>query len=33
VADSDPKRVVRRLIDEVMNRGDLDVLDDLYARD
>lgn len=27
----DPKDVVRRLIDEVMNRADLSVLDDLYA--
>lgn len=29
--NSGPKQVVRRLIDEVMNRGDLKVLDDLYA--
>lgn len=29
--EPDPKRVVRRLVDEVMNRGDLDVLDELYA--
>jgi predicted ester cyclase len=27
----DPKRIVRRLIDEVMNGGDLAVLDELYA--
>jgi predicted ester cyclase len=31
VTDSDPKLVVRRLVDEVMNRGDLAALDDLYA--
>lgn len=29
--DPDPKQVVKRLIDEVMNRADLSVLDDLYA--
>lgn len=29
--DPEPKQVVRRLIDEVMNRADLSVLDDLYA--
>ena len=29
--DADPKQVVRRLIDEVMNTGDLTVLDELYA--
>ena len=28
---SDPKQVVRRLIEEVMNSGDLSVIDDLYA--
>ncbi|HEY0904134.1 MAG TPA: ester cyclase [Marmoricola sp.] len=27
----EPKQVVRRLIDDVMNRGDLDALDDLYS--
>lgn len=26
-----PKSVIRRLIDEVMNRGQLDVIDELYA--
>lgn len=31
VPEADPKEVVRRLVDEVMNRGDLHVLDDLYA--
>jgi predicted ester cyclase len=31
MSDTDPKQVVRRLIDEVMNRGDLAALDDLYA--
>jgi len=31
VPEPDPKQVVRRLIDEVMNRGDLSVLDDLYS--
>lgn len=31
VPEADPKDVVRRLVDEVMNRGDIDVLDDLYA--
>jgi predicted ester cyclase len=31
VADPDPKYVVRRLIDEVMNNGDLGVLEELYA--
>jgi predicted ester cyclase len=31
VTDQDPRRVVERLIDEVMNAGDLAVLDDLYA--
>ena len=29
--DPDPKQVVRRLIDEVMNAGDLSALDALYA--
>lgn len=28
---SDPKHVVRRLIEEVMNQGRLDVIDELYA--
>jgi steroid delta-isomerase-like uncharacterized protein len=27
----DPKQSVRRLVDEVMNQGDLGVLDELYA--
>jgi predicted ester cyclase len=31
VTDTDPKQVVRRLIDEVMNHGDLDALGDLYT--
>jgi predicted ester cyclase len=31
VPDPDPKQVVKRLIDELMNRADLSVLDDLYA--
>jgi predicted ester cyclase len=31
VPNPDPKQVVRRLIDEVMNRGDLSALDDLYS--
>lgn len=31
VADPEPKQVVRRLIDEVMNRADVSGLDDLYA--
>jgi predicted ester cyclase len=31
MSDADPKQVVRRLIDEVMNRGDLSALDELYA--
>jgi predicted ester cyclase len=31
VPDPDPKQVVRRLIDEVMNTGELSVLDQLYA--
>lgn len=30
-ARGDPKAVVRRLIDEVMNQGRLDVIDELYA--
>lgn len=29
--DEDPKQVVRRLIAEVINRGDLSALDELYA--
>lgn len=29
--DQDPKQVVRRLIDEVMNHGDLSALDELYT--
>lgn len=28
--DTEPKRVVRRLVDEVMNRADLGALDELY---
>jgi hypothetical protein len=31
VSDPEPKQVVRRLIDEVMNGADLDVLAELYA--
>jgi predicted ester cyclase len=31
MVDGDPKRVVRRLIEEVMNHGDLSLLDELYA--
>ncbi len=31
MSDPDPKYVVRRLIDEVMNNGDLSVLEELYA--
>ncbi|HEU4540931.1 MAG TPA: ester cyclase [Jiangellaceae bacterium] len=31
MANPDPKQVVRRLIEEVMNRAELDVLDDLYT--
>jgi predicted ester cyclase len=31
VPESEPKQVVRRLIDEVMNYADLRALDDLYA--
>jgi predicted ester cyclase len=31
VSDLDPKQVVRRLIDEVINRGDLSAIDELYA--
>lgn len=31
VSDTDPKYVVRRLIDEVMNERDLSVLDELYT--
>lgn len=31
MAATDPKHVVRRLIEEVMNDGDLDVLEELYA--
>lgn len=31
MSDQDPRRVVERLIDEVMNAGDLAVLNDLYA--
>lgn len=30
-ATPDPKQIVRRLIDEVMNQGDLGVLDELYV--
>jgi hypothetical protein len=30
-AARDPKSVVRRLIDDVMNGGRLDVIDELYA--
>ena len=30
-ADSEPKAVVRRLIDEVINGGRLDVIEELYA--
>ncbi|KAA1428492.1 ester cyclase [Nocardioides antri] len=29
--DPDPTQAVKRLIDEVMNQGNLDVLDDLYV--
>jgi predicted ester cyclase len=29
--DTDPKQVVRRLIDEVMNQGDVDTVDELYS--
>jgi hypothetical protein len=28
---TDPKSIVRRLVEDVMNQGDLDVLDQLYA--
>jgi predicted ester cyclase len=31
MSDLDPKQVVRRLINEVMNDGDLAILDELYA--
>jgi predicted ester cyclase len=31
LATADPKRVVRRLIDEVLNGGSLDTIDELYA--
>ena len=31
MSDRDPKNVVRRLIDEVMNHGNLSVLEDLYS--
>ena len=31
MSDRDPRQVVRRLIDEVMNHGDLSALDELYA--
>lgn len=31
MSDPDPKDVVQRLIDEVMNHGDLGVLEELYA--
>jgi predicted ester cyclase len=31
VSDPDPKNVVRRLIDEVMNHGNLSVIEDLYS--
>lgn len=31
MADPEPKQVVRRLIDEVMNRGNLSAVDELYA--
>lgn len=29
--EPDPEQVVRRLVDEVMNGGELDVLEDLYS--
>lgn len=31
MGEPDPKQVVRRLIDDVMNRGDLSAVDELYA--
>jgi predicted ester cyclase len=31
VSDPDPKYLVRRLVEEVMNHGDLSVLEELYA--
>jgi predicted ester cyclase len=31
MSDTGPKHTVRRLIDEVMNNGDLSVLEELYA--
>jgi predicted ester cyclase len=31
VPEVDPKQVVRRLVDEVMNHGDLDAIDELYS--
>lgn len=31
MSEPEPKELVRRLIDEVMNGADLDVLDELYA--
>jgi predicted ester cyclase len=31
VSNLDPKDVVRRLVDEVMNHGNLNVLEDLYS--
>ena len=31
MANAEPKQVVRRLVDEVMNRADLSGLDELYA--
>lgn len=31
MSDLDPKDVVRRLVDEVMNHGNLNVLEDLYS--
>jgi hypothetical protein len=33
MSDRDPKQVVRRLIEEVMNNGDPSALDELYAPD
>lgn len=32
-ASAEPKAVVRRLIEEVINGGRLDLIDELYARD
>jgi predicted ester cyclase len=31
VPDPEPKEIVRRLVDEVMNRADISALDDVYA--